>query len=403
MKLVPVIAAGILLMSCFPIPQSDASITESIITQITEEMLEYYLSSLVGFGVRYTGTDACRQAEEWIFEQFASMELNVSYLEWETGGFRDRDVVATLPGEDDYVILVGAHVDTAATSPGADDNGSGVAAVLALAEVLSRYEFMHTIQFVAYTGEEVGAYGSFNHAREAYAHGEKITAVFNLDMIGYAESPLGGTMIRFFETERGKKLTDFCINVSTTYHHLIGLDIERVPNYPGSDHQAYIDYGYDAVFAAHYDGYPYGHSANDTIDKINFTYHTKATRLFAAVLSEMANKPVTTYVEIQEPREGYVYVMDHSIIPIDATSWYLGLRGITVIIGKVTVVAETEGMIEKVIFAVDERMWRWDYDPPYEWKVNAVVLGKHYIRIYAYGEERVEDEMDILALIPYTP
>ena len=403
MKLISVIAAGMLMVSFLPVVHSDTNITESIIAQVNEEMLEYYLSSLVSFGVRYTGTDACYQAEEWIFEQFESMDLNVSYLEWETGGFRDRDVVATLPGDDDHVIIVGAHADTVETSPGADDNGSGVAAVLAVAEVLSRYEFMHTIQFIVYTGEEVGTYGSYNHAREAYANGEKIMAVFNLDMVGYAESPVGGNMIRFFETERGEKLTDFCIDVSTTYHHLIGLDIERVPNYPGSDHQAYIDYGYDAVFSAHYDGYPYGHSANDSIDKINFTYHTKVARLFAAVLAEMANRPVHTYVEIQEPREGYLYVMDHPIMPLTCKTWYLGLRGATIVVGRVTVVAETEGAVEKVIFAVDERMWKWDYDPPYEWKVNAVVLGKHYIRTHAYGEEMAEDEMDILALIPYTP
>ena len=55
------------------------------------------------------------------------------------------------------------------------------------------------------------------------------------------------------------------------------------------------------------------------------------------------------------------------------------------------------------LFAIDDRMWRWDYSPPYEWKINVMTFGKHYIKVYAYGDEIARDEMDIMALIPYIP
>jgi hypothetical protein len=209
--------------------------------------------------------------------------------------------------------------------------------------------------------------------------------------------------MRFFESERAKWITDFAIDVSNKYYGLLEMNVERVPNYPGADHQAYLEYGYDAVFMAHYDGYRYGHSQNDSIDKINFTYETKAARFLAAILVELANKPVKTYVQIKEPKEGYLYIFDHAVMPVVSRTWYSGMRGITIIIGRVTVLAEVDGEVEKVIFAIDDRMWRWDYSPPYEWKINVMTFGKHYIKVYAYGDEIARDEMDIIALIPYIP
>jgi acetylornithine deacetylase/succinyl-diaminopimelate desuccinylase-like protein len=260
MKLLPILTVCVLLLPVLPPTDTAAEFTESIINQIDRSMLEYYLSTLVKFGNRYTGTEGCHRATAWAYEEFSAMGLTVTFQEWNTGGFSDRNVEATLYGDDNYTVIIGAHVDAVQGSPGADDNGSGVAAVLAIAQVLSQYRFTHTVKFLIYTGEEVGAYGSYNHARHVYEKGECVIGVYNLDMVGYAETERGGRNIRFFETERGSHLTDFCMTVSERYYDDIGLRIERVPNYPGSDHQAYLDYGYDAVFGAHYDGYPYGHS-----------------------------------------------------------------------------------------------------------------------------------------------
>lgn len=394
------------LLYIVPVAQSTnktMTTTEAIIHQIDVDLMHQNLATLVDFGIRYTGTKNCSQAEQWVFDMLSELNLDVSFMDWETKGYHARDIEATLHGSDEYTIIIGAHLDTHVASPGADDDGSGVVAVMELARVMSQYTFSHTIKFLIYTGEEVGAYGSLNHASKSYENNEKLIAMFNLDMIGYAATQKGGQYIRVFETTRGERLTDFCISTAAAYYDLIELVVERVPNYPGSDHQAYLDYGYDAIFSAHYEGYPYGHSSNDTLDRINFSYQLKATRLFGAVVSEMANKPIETYIEIKEPKEGYLYLFGRPISPIYSTSWYLGLRGTTIVIGRTIVVVESEGYVEKVIFSIDDRFWQWDYDAPYEWRINALILGHHLIKTTAYGNDTATDEMDIIALIPYIP
>ncbi len=401
--LLTIAMAGVFILS-FPAINSTlySDNTESILEQIDEGLVRYYLTELLKFAPRYTGSDACREAEEWAYNEFSSMGLNVEYFEWAMGSFEDRNVIATLPG-DEYIIIVGAHIDTVEDAPGADDDGSGVAAVLSVAKVLSRYSFSHTIKFIIYSGEEVGTYGSYAHAKYSYENGDKILAVLDVDMVGYANSSIGGKYIRFFQPERSKWITDFSADTVEKYYDLVGLNVESVPNYPGADHQAYVDYGYDAIFMAHYDGYPYGHSPEDSLDKINFTYEMKAARFLACIVNELANKPVNPYVQIIEPKEGYLYVFNRPIMQIVSKNWYNRLRGITVVIGRVDVIAEVNGDVEKVIFAIDDRMWRWDYSPPYEWKINVFLLGRHLLKVYAYGNEIVKDEMDLIAFIPYVP
>ena len=399
MKLIALAIA--MLFIPFPLAYNEFSI-ENMVKEINDDLLLYYWQGVMQFAPRYTGTENCSKAEEWAYNEFKVMGLNVTYFEWEMAGFKDKNVVATLPG-DEYIIIVSAHIDTVEDAPGAIDDASGVAGVMAMAKVFSRYSFKHTVRFVLFSGEEVGTYGSYNYARYVYGKGEKILAVFNLDMIGFADTAKGGKYIRFFTPERANWLVDFSMDIAKKYYDLLEMNVERVPNYPGADHQAFIYYGYDALFIAQYDGYPYGHTENDTLDKVNITYETKATRFVSACVAELANKDVKTYVQIKKPKEGYIYIFNRQIMPIVSKNWYSGMRGLTVVIGRVDILAEVDGNVEKVIFAVDDRMWKWDYNEPYEWKLNVFLFGKHYVRVYAYGEEVAKDEMDIWAIVPYIP
>ncbi len=395
--------ATTLLLSIFPATTPQQSFIESVVYHISEKTVEYYLSNLLSFAPRYTGTENCRKAEEWAYREFLKMGLKAEFFEWEMEKFADRNVIATLPGKTNYTIIVCAHIDTVEDAPGADDDGSGVAAVLAIAKALRYYNFANTIKFVLFSGEEVGTYGSYNYARHMYEKGEKIIGVFMLDMVGYATTGKGGRYIRIFKPHRSDELVENIKSTAERYKDILDMEIEVVPNYPGSDHEAFVEYGYDAIFAAHYEGYPYGHTPEDSIDKINFTYEMKVARLFAAVVAEMAMEKVKNYVEIVEPKEGYIYLFNHAIMPINSKIWYLELRGATVIIGRVNIIADVDGEVEKVIFAIDDRMWKWDYEPPYEWKMNVVTFGKHYIKVYAYGDEIAKDEMDIISMTPYIP
>lgn len=182
-----------------PRPADLSSIIE-MIQRINESMLFSFHHGLMKFGPRYTGTVSCNLAAQYIYGTFQDMGLPVEYYDWKYGGFTSRDVVATLNGTDpnstaEYILC--GHYDTVRGAPGADDDGSGSAAVLAIASVLSHYRFNHTIKFITFSGEEVGTYGSFTYAREASYRGDNIVAVLNMDMIGYANTVEGGGSFGF--------------------------------------------------------------------------------------------------------------------------------------------------------------------------------------------------------------
>ncbi|MFO8132607.1 MAG: M20/M25/M40 family metallo-hydrolase [Thermoplasmatota archaeon] len=375
---------------------------QEMIDRVNESMVHEYLEELVSFGPRYTGSDNCSAAARWIHDEFTAMGLHTRLHEWSYAGYSSQNVVATLNGSSDSEIILSAHYDTVPRSPGANDDGSGVASLLAAAEVMRTYTFSHTIRFIAFSGEEVGTYGSYTYARQAYQRGDRIRAVVNLDMIGYADTAEGGTTARMFCPDRAAWLADFSQSVTTRYPAL-DMSVEVVPNYRGADHQAFVDYGYDAAFYAHVDGYPWGHSANDTLDHINASYHCKATRLFTAIAGELTLQEVPLQVRLTAPREGQLYLGDLPLLQISGGRlWYTGLRGATVLLGSATAAAsvEHEHPVERVTFCIDDIFISWDSSPPYQWRIqgkHAPPLGRHTLRVVAYDTQGnvATDEMDI--------
>lgn len=138
--------------------------------------------------------------------------LSVAFENYTAGGKGERiphivnlkDVVATIKGtdpDDDRIIVVSAHLDSRATidndstscAPGADDDGSGVAAVLELTRILSKKKFPATIVLMAVSGEEQGLYGSQHMAMKAKEEKWNIIAMLNNDMIGNSRS--SGTLL----------------------------------------------------------------------------------------------------------------------------------------------------------------------------------------------------------------
>ena len=377
-----------------------------MVHQIDSNLVSSYLQDLVAFGPRYTGTENCSKAAQYIYDTFQSQGLFTQLEPWTYAGFESQNVVATLngTGHSNAVVLMTAHYDTVLVSPGANDDASGVATILAAAHVMGAYTFNHTIRFVAFSGEEVGTYGSFYHARRSYERGDNIVAVINIDMVGFAESTRGGRVLRVFETLRTKWLSELCINVSDRYHEILNLTVETIPNYIGADHQAFLDYGYDGVFFAHYDGYQWGHSENDTLDHINATYHVKSTRLLLSIVATLASRFIPLQVLFMTPREGCLYLGNFSILSLPlGLFWFLQLRGITIAFGSPLATVEVRSIdtIEYVIFCLDDTFITWDRTPPYNWQIEgkyAPPIGRHILRAYAYDSKgRVaSDEMDIL-------
>jgi hypothetical protein len=286
-----------------------------LITQIDEPMILGYLQGLTSFGPRVTGETGCVQSAEYLYNEFAGMGLEVRYHDWEYEGYNSNNVEATLPGADptsDDIYLVCGHYDTVPGSPGADDDGSGVVAVLAAAQMMSQYEFNHTVRFVAFSGEEEGLLGSFMYAQDAYDNGDDIKGVLNADMIAFALNDEQAGYMNIYEDDFSEWLYDYTFTINQLYNDYIGVQLIHSGWTWGSDHNSFWDFGYSALFYQEYEFSHYYHSPQDTIENLNITYEMKTTRLIVATLASLAqinslNSPPSTPI-IQGPHYGKIGV-----------------------------------------------------------------------------------------------
>ena len=231
-----------------------------------------------------------------------------------------RNVVAILPprptSSSNRVFIICAHYDTqairepnwnplASSAPGANDNGTGVAAMLEIAYLLSRYEYDHELRFIALGGEELGFLGSRHYVQTAAAMDnstdtgnsllrERIVGVFNLDMLGFNwKSDLVEIITNNDSAWIGRSLI-----IANTWYD-IGLKIRRTQDefVDISSHKPFWDSGYNAVTltesstpwrdSQNYDANPFYHTAADTADKVNFNLVRKVTQLVLVTIDSL--------------------------------------------------------------------------------------------------------------------
>ena len=153
---------------------------------------------------------------------------------------------------------------------------------------MSQSSFNHTIRFVAFSGEEQGLYGSYYYVEEAYDNNENILAALNADMIGFAENENDASKIRVYEDDSSEWLAEFTRDVSQEYNEHLELEVVLSGYSWGSDHYRFWEAGYHAIFYAEYNFNDYYHSPNDTIEKMNIPYATRASKLIIATLAELS-------------------------------------------------------------------------------------------------------------------
>ena len=268
----------------------------SLIQQVDEELYLDYLEGLVAFGPRVTTEPACYDAGEYILNEFEKLDLEARSHHWEHNSLHGDNIEATIPGKDetsDKIYVICAHYDSVPGSPGADDDGSGTTAVLAAANVMSNYEFNHTIRFVAFSGEEQGLYGSYYYVEEAVNNQDNIDAALNLDMVGYTETEEDKTYVRLFHEDHPMEwITDFTVNVAEEYYDFIQLDAVPSGYSWGSDHYRFWEAGYSAIFYFESRFNLYYHSPQDTIEHMDIDYAVRNTKLAIATLAELAELTV---------------------------------------------------------------------------------------------------------------
>jgi len=135
-------------------------------------------------------TENLDRAAAYIRAEFEKAKGVVSEQPYEVNGKTYRNVIAWFGPETKVRIVIGAHYDTAGPLPGADDNASGVAGLIELAQLLSRQQIPMRVELVAFTVEEPPYFrtahmGSAMHAASLQKQGVDVRAMVSLEMIGY--------------------------------------------------------------------------------------------------------------------------------------------------------------------------------------------------------------------------
>ncbi len=310
-------------------------VVQQIVAAISEERIAENMRTLERFETRHTLSDPTHPtrgigaARTWIFEQFRrySPRLQVSfdthYVKKQGQRLvRDvelRNVVAVLPGtrQPERRIIICAHYDSLAIvrgpdgqvdwtqtevfAPGVNDDGSGTAAVLELARVLSQYEFEKTLVFIAFAGEEQGLVGSTLYAQRARREGQIIEAVLNNDIIGSDVAGDGASANRvvwvFSEDPAdspSRQLARYVKRIGELY--VPSMRVEMIFRHDrfgrGGDHTPFNHEGYAAVrLTTPNENFAHQHSATDTFANASPAYATLVTRINAAVAASLALAP----------------------------------------------------------------------------------------------------------------
>jgi hypothetical protein len=225
-----------------------------------------------------------------LYDTLTSFQLSVRYDPWKDKLRSGKNIEATLPGKTDNkgIVLISAHYDTVTISPGADDDGSGVAIVLAVAEIMSQYSFNSTTRFVLFSGEEQGLLGSHEYVQNAYRHGQHIIGDLTLDGVGYAVASDDGSKIKHHSNNQSAWMVDISKTIASLYYDEIGLEVVKLPHVTFSDHESFVKYNYDASFFYQYVLTPYYHTSEDTLEHMNITYLTKVCKLTVGTLASIA-------------------------------------------------------------------------------------------------------------------
>ncbi len=214
------------------------------------------------------------------------------------------------------IVLVGAHYDSIQGGPGADDNASGVAALLEISRCLTSRPTERTVRFVAFVNEEPPFFfwnqmGSMVYAGAARRRGDDIRVMLSLEMLGYYDRrpksqryppflgflrPSEGNFIAFVSNLRSRKHLRYTVALFRAHS---GFPAEQVaapgiiPGISWSDHLAFWRQGYPALMVTDtaFYRYPYYHTPLDTPDRLDYEALAQVTDGLVRTVEGLANDP----------------------------------------------------------------------------------------------------------------
>ena len=287
--------------------------------QLIHDNLKRHVAALAGsIGERNVWRpEAMAAAAGYIQERFEDAGYTVNVQPFTSRGLTVNNIEAVLPGQGaaDEIIVVGAHYDSVADSPGADDNASGVAALLELARLLAGTTLPRTVRFVAFANEEAPFFygdemGSNLYAARAQAQGEHVEAMLSLETLGYFTDQPGsqrypfpfsylypdtGNFIGFVGNLSSRSLVRKAVGAfraSTAFPSEGVAAPSGIEGIHWSDHWSFWEAGYPAIMVTDTAPfrYPYYHTAKDTPAQLDYNGLARVTGGLADVVGVLASQ-----------------------------------------------------------------------------------------------------------------
>ncbi len=287
---------------------------------VSHKALEEYVNVLAeDIGERHMGKMENLEAAAYFIESSlgkSNMGYRVNRQKFESEGNQVWNLEVTVPGTGNSggVVVVGAHYDTVPGSPGADDNASGVSALMCLANALIGSKNEMTIKFVAFVNEErpwaeTENMGSLVYAKALKLRGEKVVAMISLDSLAYFSDEPDSQTHPEGTREDAPSVADFLVLVGnqasaeqvrsakTAFQKSSALPVEAVVASAGdlhaarSDHWAFWQTGYPGLMITdtgpfRYKGY---HQADDKTSRLDFERLESAVKGIEGIIRAWAN------------------------------------------------------------------------------------------------------------------
>lgn len=291
------------------VPAADAAVAARLRVDVTE------LAEGIGARTVFQG-DSLARAERYVADGLATAGWAVARQTYRVGNFECANLVAERKGTDrpGEIVVIGAHYDTVPQTPGADDNASGVAVMLALARELAAVKPSRTLRLVAFANEEpvyfqTSLMGSLVYARACRARGDRITAMLSLETMGYFRDekdtqkypfplslfyPSRGDFIAVVGNRDSKRLVQ---RVTKVFRSTRALPCESAA-LPGglqgvgwSDHWSFWQAGYPAVMITDTAPFrnPHYHRPSDRPDTLDYPRLAAAVRALRAVVLDLVD------------------------------------------------------------------------------------------------------------------
>ncbi len=245
------------------------------------------------------------KAQAFLTEELTQAGYTVKQQNYQIDNKIYTNLAVEIPGSSrsNEILVIGAHYDTAFTSPGANDNASGAVAVLALAREFAGTKPLRTLRFVEFTNEEPPLFwtdnmGSLVYAKETKSHPEqKIVGMFSLESLGYYSTqpntqkyptplnllyPSTGNFVGFVGNIESRELlrnTMRSFRAQTQFPSEGAALPSSLPGVGWSDQWSFWQQGYQALMITDTATfrYPHYHTLEDTPDKIDFERLSRVT------------------------------------------------------------------------------------------------------------------------------